>query len=833
MTTVALNPKNLSVWDVNMKELRRLQPRLALALENWVTLHGHTLEHDEMETPAGTWVSGFPTSGSEALEPFFQPNGIPERPWRKDEEKKVPLFFIYGVGVSSWLFRMLRSLPKGTLGVVVLEPNMALLACLLHTTNVYAAAPAGCRVSFAADPQEFAIEEALAVNVIPLGTYIASQARIWAHPGETEAFQAQMTPLQKALRERVITKLQELGNSAEDTLLGLRQIALSSPWIVLAPSLSTISTAYKGRPFIWVASGPSLDKNVHLLKENADRAVIICADTVVYKLLGLGIVPHITVALERGLPIYGYLEKTWTRYPEETKKILLVCQAVCVPEIAGKWPGPKIVVGKGDVPLDVWLVSKVLEGDTFYAGLSVAHMGIWLAAVMGASSLALMGQDLAFGEARQTHANSTVSLGAAQGESTENELKRHFTVPGALGGMVLTHSMWFLFLRLLERFVPMMGIPVFDCTEGGALIQGTTVVPLAKWIAANVDGLEPFAQTPASLVAAAAKTSDQRAESVRRVLKNIEEGMEYIRDTRKKLDGVDELIERVGAPALTPRQRANIGGKAADILDGVHRANPVLEFINQSQVTLGAAALAQVRTLDDVSSVQEWRRIHAEFVLGHRNVLDFMETWLRYIAVAVEKVNALWDEGYSIENLPFFPQGRVRDLNPLEKELKTIEAMEQLKRLAEIKEEDKDELLNTYVLLDNLLARADHKWWYFWDDRIDWKLALALQREGRNAEAAIFASRMERTSVNVFGLPREATFAFLKDGARIFSSKDLCHIPDYDRARGYAEGALGLKPDDPEAIALAQEVRDRMFSEYVDYANAMASQGSLSVTVQG
>ena len=165
----------------------------------------------------------------------------------------------------------------------------------------------------------------------------------------------------------------------------------------------------------------------------------------------------------------------------------------------------------------------------------------------------------------------------------------------------------------------------------------------------------------------------------------------------------------------------------------------------------------------------------------------------------------------------------------MERELKPIEAIEQLRRLAEV--EDKDELLDTYVLLDNLLARADHKWWYFWDDRIDWKLALALELEGRNAEATVFASRMERKSVNVFGLSREATLAFLKDGARIFSSKDLCHIPNYDLARGYVESALGLAPDDEEVIALAQEVRGRMFSEYADYAAAMASRNGLSVTV--
>ena len=194
MTTVALEPKGLSLWNSNLKELSRWQPRLAAALENWTTVHGHALEHDELVTPAGTWVSGL------SPEPFFQPTEIPERPWRKEEEKRVPIFFIYGIGAASWLVRLLHAVPRATLGIVVLEPHIELLAYLLHTTNIYAAVPEGCRLSFVLEPQEAVVEEALMVNVMPLGTYIASLARIWVHPGEAEIFQAPMRQLQQALR---------------------------------------------------------------------------------------------------------------------------------------------------------------------------------------------------------------------------------------------------------------------------------------------------------------------------------------------------------------------------------------------------------------------------------------------------------------------------------------------------------------------------------------------------------------------------------------------------------------------------------------------------------
>jgi hypothetical protein len=814
MATIALDPKSLSVWEANMKELRRCQPDLAAALEKWTDLYGHAFEHDEMVTPAGTWVSGL------TPEPFFQPAEIPEQPWRKGEEKEVSLIFVYGAGIAPWLFRMVRALPRGTLSVVVLEPNLSLVAYLLHTTNIYLAAPDGCRISFAAELREAAVEEALLVNVMPLGTYIATQARVWEHPGEFEAFAPEVKRLQQLLHERIITKLQELGNSAEDTLLGFRQVALSSPWIVFLPSIETILQVYRGRPFIWVASGPSLEKNVRLLRDNADRAVIVCADTAASKLLGLGIVPHIVVALERGMPVYQYLEKTWTRYPEEAKKILLISQAVCVPEVAGKWPGPKLVLGKLEIPVDNWLIGGVLKGDLIYSGLCVAHMGIWAAAVMGASSLALIGQDLAFGPERQTHAGETVNARTAELEQagTGRILKRDFIVPGALGGTVVTHEMWFLYLRVIERFLPMLGIPVFDCTEGGALIQGTTVLPLKEWLAANVEGIEPFERTPAELVDNAAKKPEERADAVKRTLENTAKGMRFIQTTRQKLEEAAAQIERVSAPALSPRQRRDIALEMSVILDELHRSNPVLEFIGQSQVTLNAASISSTRYLDDVFAVAEWKRIHEEIVKGHRTALDFMETWLQYTAVAVRKIHERWDEGYSTENLPFYPVGSVRDLNPLEKDLMAFEAMEQMRKLTNA--ETGEEILNAHVLLDNLIARTDHKWWVFWDDRIDWKLALALEQEGRNAEAVHYISRMEHSSMGIYGLPHEAGLAFLKDGARIISSNDMCYNPNFDLARLYAQNAIDLEPEDGEA---RQVLRDVSASALRYYSDVLAS----------
>jgi hypothetical protein len=137
-----------------------------------------------------------------------------------------------------------------------------------------------------------------------------------------------------------------------------------------------------------------------------------------------------------------------------------------------------------------------------------------------------------------------------------------------------------------------------------------------------------------------------------------------------------------------------------------------------------------------------------------------------------------------------------------------------MKKLADA--ETREDALTAHVLLDNLIARADHKWWVFWDDRIDWKLALALEEEGRNAEAGYYISRMEYSSMGVYGLPHEAGVAFLRDAARIFSANDMCHKPNFDMARLYAQNAIEMEPDDREVRNLLREVDNRALRYYTD-----------------
>ena len=553
MATIVLDSENLPIWEANIKEMELRQPGLAARLKEWADANGHSFEHDETATPAGTWVSGL------TPEPFFQPAELSGRPWRRGEEKNVSLIFVYGTGISSWLLDIVRAASgvTKTSGILVLEPNISILAYLLHTTRIYESVPKGCRLLFAVEAGESAMEEAFLLY--------ADSAKAWVHPGEAEAFRESFAVMQRALRARTVNRLRALDGSAEAVLLDFRRIAMAAPWIAFSPSLEEI---------------------------------------------------------------------------------------------------PVLAAGSRETPAGKWLTGEILRAGT-----------------------------------------------------------------------------------------------------------------------------------------------EDREDAARQVLEKIETGMDSIKAAREKLETVEEEMERASAAALPPRQRTAIAAKMFAALDELHNINPVTGFIGRSRMALSAAAVSGARRMEDVFAVAEWKRIHEGIIMGHRAALDFMETWLKYAAVAVEKVNACWDQGYSIEPLPSFPSDELdknADFKPCEQDLMVAEALEQLKKLSEAV--TPEEALNAHVLIDNLIARADHKWWYLWDKCVDWKLALALEQEGRIAEAGVFIRRMEDKGMRTFGLPHDAGVAFLKDAARIVSSDDMCHTPDFDLARVYAQNALELEPDDEEAARVLREV---------------------------
>ena len=147
--------------------------------------------------------------------------------------------------------------------------------------------------------------------------------------------------------------------------------------------------------------------------------------------------------------------------------------------------------------------------DAIQAGSTVAHVNFYLAKHLGCDPIVLIGQDLAFGE------NLYYAPGNAIHTVWSSELNRFNTlemmewqriarlrkslrlVPGQGGRPIFTDAQMFTYIQQFERdFAMRRDITVINATEGGADLEGTREMPLAKVIAQYCDALPELRLDP-------------------------------------------------------------------------------------------------------------------------------------------------------------------------------------------------------------------------------------------------------------------------------------------------------------------------------------------------
>lgn len=759
-----------ALLEKNLQELQKSQPKLTAKLRNYMDELPALKEPVFRETPAGRWVEGI------TEKPFFEKKASLEK-----RAKAAPsaVYLIFGVGCAPYLFHALRSLPREALSVLVIEPSLDLLLLTLSQTSVFQALPAGCRLSFIVEKDNSLIDEAFAWNVVPIGIFPISKAEAFSHEGQGDW--ESMAELRDTLKKQIIYRLTMLGNSPEDTLLGFRHAALNTPRILQSPRIADLKDNYGGKPFVCVASGPSLEKNVHLLKDIQDKCVIVACDTVLFHLLEKGIIPHVVTSIERTYGTYRvWIPKVLKKYGEECKNILLISQSVSYPLTAGRWPGPNIVVGKMDVPVDSWYTGVVLGQQVMYSGLSVSHMALSLAIACEASSVALIGQDLSYSDEGASHASDTVPDSVLKREQKRRE---GMGVPGISGDLVETSAIWLTFIQIFERMLSSFAkFPVYDCTEGGAFINGTLVLPLAEYIQENIVSPEHEVdrwQGPEATLMMASDLSPRFGAA-----------LSQLDMVEKRLEDLRKEIDKCAAPALLPEKRQVFAFSTAGILDSIHAMNPVISFIGQSYTHLSGTVLAENRFLETVEQVERWKELHEEIADAHSFAVKFLRQWLQY---ARDFIKVLEEKDETSLGLSAQSNGE-----------------EEFTHLFKTSWESG----SMSVILTDILSTRDPIDEGWSPDGL-WQAALFKYARGRAAEARRY---MQKAYNLLEGqeLPEKTMGAFFKDWGKLMAADDLTAFPNSERALNLLNNAREYLPDDPEISELQQAILTRQSSISLD-----------------
>ena len=250
---------------------------------------------------------------------------------------------------------------------------------------------------------------------------------------------------------------------------------------------------FEGKSAVIVTPGPSLEKNVELLKEIKGKVLIICVLHALRELQKRNIIPDVVVHVDPadlkklnskkdGKEISHYDD--WIGGGDVSKIPRFVISNYSAPNLFASpfknilWMSPGLPIGEF-IPENAFNFSRV--------GGSVSHSAFDLAIEWGCKSVALIGQDLAVSKKGDIYSsNAELDLN----EEEKNKLKQKVygadvEVKGFNGGKVISNNTFVAFAKaysLFARELKDTKVKLFNCTEGGMFIEGFKHIKFKEFI---------------------------------------------------------------------------------------------------------------------------------------------------------------------------------------------------------------------------------------------------------------------------------------------------------------------------------------------------------------
>ncbi|EAK5922247.1 motility associated factor glycosyltransferase family protein [Campylobacter jejuni] len=435
-----------------------------------------------------------------------------------------------------------------------------------------------------------------------------------------ERFHEDILGLNKKLAENFKNSIVSYGNDPLDALQGIEQFVYNLPQMITHPSYKELLSKRKGisDTAIIVSTGPSLTKQLPLLKKYASKATIFCADSSYPILAKHGIKPDYVCMLERTEITAEFFNNN---FGEFDKDIVFVCAGVVHPKAIEYLKGGnrKYLI----MPRYLYFPIYIKLNKYFYFLYntpSVAHMSYFLSALLNHKNIILIGQDLAYAKNGNSHPDDYQNSANYESQMYEHILTK------AYGGKeeVKTHEAWIFFKQILETMIIKYSITTYNCTEGGARIEGTIEKPFL-WACENLldkDLNKPFEKLePLSL--------NKQNEFLLKAYYKVYQSIKHCRDFSKILSNDFENIQSVYLSLNEKEEDINLAIEKIDEfknkLEDIKQMQDLYEILQplrtQFELNLARIYVLNPKTKEDAFNKSIlWIKEHLEFmelVYGH------------------------------------------------------------------------------------------------------------------------------------------------------------------------------------------------------------------------
>ncbi|MBP1681184.1 MAG: hypothetical protein H6Q35_1523 [Proteobacteria bacterium] len=395
--------------------------------------------------------------------------------------QEYPYLYFFGLGNGILLKHLLTNAKHQR--IVVIEPDPCIVYVVLHLVDFSMELKSGRLVLLSSNQLNFP-------TIATLFSAFQTQryAKVYDLHIMSSFYENYAELIQQSNRlfiESLHHTIQAVGNDAHDALIGMEQHFMNLPLMLSTPPLlDFFKKAMITKVAVLASTGPSLAKQLPLLKKIAPYVTIFAVDASFPVLTRYGIKPDVVVSMER-IPLTGRFFKDTPK--EAFEGVIFALSSLQHPEVVDNIKAGTMMMCMR--PFGYMMATGAPQWGYAGIGMSAANKAYELIYHSHFKTCVLLGQDLAYGDDGMSHSSGHL-FGANEVKQKESD---SFVERYGGGGMVRTTTVWNWFRQFFEKDIAETKhrMETINATEGGARIAGAIELPFEEVVASRVEQTRP------------------------------------------------------------------------------------------------------------------------------------------------------------------------------------------------------------------------------------------------------------------------------------------------------------------------------------------------------
>ncbi|MCR6570704.1 motility associated factor glycosyltransferase family protein [Campylobacter insulaenigrae] len=455
--------------------------------------------------------------------------------------------------------------------------------------------------------------------------------------------QTKILKLNDKISQCIKTIILYQGDDIGDTIQGIAQFTYNMSKMITGLTLQSLlqNRNKKSKSAIIVSTGPSLTKQLPLLKRYQDNFSIFCVDSSYSILAKNEIKPDYVLMSERTNFSADLLKQN---YENIDKNIIFILLSLAY---------PSAIVYLENTQRSYVLVpytTKFIDNlnlDSFgnlSAGSTVALNALHLACELSHENIIFIGQDLAYSGSGKTHAE-----GYYYENEELNDVKEKTEAYGGESKTILTNRTWNMFRLTIQNYIASKeGFKFYNATEGGAHIEGTIEKPFKECCEEFLDKkiTKPF-EKPVSLDKN--MQNDLLIQSYNEIKNNIKFSKGFIEEFQLHLDNLKQYNQKIYQISLFEEKKKMI--------------MQTMQFLDTSKIKLDEYCKSFLYEFIRPFLQQFEFNLARIYVINPRNNDEWLNKNLTWIKDHIFLFEVL------IQNIKFANEEILKNIIPLEEEI--------------------------------------------------------------------------------------------------------------------------------------------------------------------